>query len=131
MIMLAGAIAVVLWVSTRPLPALEGWGDDYEAALQTSAQTERPILISFYQDSCPPCRQMHHNVLPDEKVAAALQDFVPVSMDINKEWELANRYSVRATPTFVIVDGDGSMVAREVGFLPVEKFISFLEHASH
>src|SRR5690606_191277 len=39
-----------------------GWRTDFDAALVEAARTNRPLLVDFTADWCPPCHVMKHEV---------------------------------------------------------------------
>ena len=60
---------------------------------------------------------------------------VPVRVDSEEEVErgglkgidLATRYAIESYPTIVVIDGNGREVARNVGVLEAEEFLSWLD----
>ncbi|TWU45355.1 Thioredoxin C-2 [Novipirellula aureliae] len=84
------------------------------------ASAANAILIDFSSASCPPCRAM-------EPILADLENAgVPVRhVDVRAEQDLARRYGIRQTPTYVIVV-DGKEVTRLVGMQSIEKLRSAL-----
>lgn len=119
----------VIYLVTRPSAGPVGWADDYGAAMSEAVAGNKHVLVAFYMEGCPPCYAMDRTVLPSEAVTSALEQYVPVRLDVDRERELANRFQVIATPTFAVVDAQGRLVARTEGFLPVEEFVRFLGQA--
>ena len=67
------------------------------------------ILINFSSRHCGPCRQMQPTLAELERSG------VPVRhVDVSDEPDLARRFGIRSTPTFVVVSG-GQEVTRLVG----------------
>jgi thiol:disulfide interchange protein len=105
-----------------PSQAVLGWRHDYAAGIAEAGQLKRPALLLFTADWCPPCRELKHGPLIDSDVAATITSrYVPIKIDLTQEapdtGRIAGRYGVNAIPALVIVDGDGSVRARNVGTL--------------
>ncbi len=74
-----------------------------------ASATADSILLEFSSDNCPPCRAMQPIV--SELIARG----VPVrQVDVQAEPQLAQRYRIRSTPTYVVVQ-QGREVTRLVG----------------
>lgn len=104
------------------------WETDVEKGLKLAAAKERPALLRFTAQWCPPCQVMDRSVFPDREVKAALAErVVPVELDIDEERnaELALRYGVRGVPTLLLVDAEGTVLARG-GFMSAEALVRFL-----
>ena len=95
------ALAVYLFVS-RPAGALEGWSEDYNAALVQAKETDRQLLLYFHTDFCAPCSAMERSVLGQPEVVAALKGFIPVRLDAARRADLANSFGVYGPPSFVV-----------------------------
>src|SRR4051812_22630929 len=88
-------------------------------------ESDRPVLVDFWAAWCPPCRLM--NPILDE-LAAERGDIKVVSVDADREQDLAARYGVLGLPTFVVFD-NGAPVTTLVGARPRKRLESELEQA--
>lgn len=117
-------------------PAEINWIGDYSKGLEVAKRDNKPALLYFWASWCPWCKKVDEEVLPNPAVAKAVsQNFVPVKIDIDaKENEqLLGKYNFRGTPTFVVVDGEGRILASGdgklgylVGYRKAEDFLQFL-----
>lgn len=83
--------------------------DNFEAEVLKS---ELPVLVEFYSDSCIPCKQMSP-ILGD--IEDDYEDKLKVvKVNVNFDAELAERYSVMASPTILLFK-DGQEVERARG----------------
>lgn len=73
-----------------------------------------PMLADFSAEWCPPCRQMKpifHKLQEEYKGKADL-----VTIDVDNNPELAQRYNVTSIPTLVYISPEGKELYRTVGF---------------
>jgi len=128
-LLIASAFGLYFLVS-RPAAAPTGWGDDYASALRHAGATRRHVIIAFYSEGCPPCAAMDRTVLGTPEVREALLGYVPIRLDVNRDREAAQRHQVVATPTFVVINEAGRVLARREGYQSVEELVAFLkDHA--
>ncbi|MBD5203350.1 MAG: thioredoxin family protein [Bacteroidales bacterium] len=85
----------------------------------------RPLVVDFYADWCPPCRQMKPVFSALAKEFKGKVDFVSVNVDI--EGELAQTYRVSSIPYFIFIDGDGKVVHTITGSTPEPEFRNAVE----
>ncbi|WP_432799709.1 thioredoxin family protein [Poriferisphaera sp. WC338] len=108
------------------------WLTNIDVGLATGVETDKLILLEFTSKTCGPCQMMKQNVFSDNEVAATLNEqFIPVRIEMtklnnNQAAQLLGQYSVNATPTFVIVKGNGEVIGREVGYLDKPVFLQWL-----
>jgi len=74
--------------------------------------------------------EMDRSVLRSEPVKKAIERFVPVRLNGNREVDLSLRYRILSSPTFLVLTPQGDVLARREGFVPVEEFVSFLRGAA-
>jgi len=110
----------------RPEVTAAGWGGDFDAAMAQAKKTGRPVVVAFHGKYCPPCHVMERTVLGKPEVQKALEDFVPVRIDPEDHPDVAGRYRIQATPTYLVLTPDGTPVNMLVGAQSVEDFVSFL-----
>ena len=81
-----------------------------------------PVLIDFNADWCGPCR-MIRPMLDD--IASNNDNIKIVSINIDDEDELADKYEVSSIPCLVLIK-DGKEVNRNVGLITKDQLESFI-----
>ena len=98
----------------------------YEEALEKAMSQKRKLFIDCYTTWCGPCKYMSETVFKQEKIGDFLnKNFICLKYDMEKGEgpELAKKFGVRAYPTFVIVNPDGTIRHKLVGGGEEEQFI--------
>lgn len=84
---------------------------------------EKTVLVDFNADWCGPCRMLSPIL---EEIAASRDDIKIVSVNIDDEEELAEKYGVSSIPCLVVFK-DGKEVNRSVGLKPKDAIIELIE----
>ncbi|HTA27177.1 MAG TPA: cytochrome c biogenesis protein CcdA [Bacteroidia bacterium] len=128
---------------------------DYEEAIATAKQTNKPIMIDFTGNTCVNCRKMEETVWSDPSIYTIINaDYVLVSLYVDDQNELpddkksvskfdgskietlgdkwtdmeTNLYKSNTQPLYVLVDADGNMLADKRGYTPdISEYKQFLE----
>jgi len=90
---------------------------DYREAGKTT-------ILQFTTEMCAPCAQLKPRL---EKIANFRSDVAYRDIDAVEHLDLANRLSIRSTPTTLIVSPDGEIRARINGIATAETFINAIE----
>lgn len=89
------------------------------------------VFIDCYTDWCGPCKQVAKNIFPKKEAGDYFnKKFVNIKIDMEKGEgiEISKKYSVRAYPTYLILDSDGNEVGRALGSTQtVEQMIEKVE----
>jgi len=82
-----------------------------------------PVLVDFYADWCPPCKQLAPTIAA---LATAFKDKAVVAkVNVDKAKPLAKRYHVRSIPVLIFFV-NGKPVKRMVGLQPASHIRSAL-----
>ncbi|MEK7711166.1 MAG: thioredoxin fold domain-containing protein [Planctomycetota bacterium] len=127
--LVAGTLIVFFTSSGTGSPPA-GWSDNPQTALSEASETSRRVVMGFYLPGCSPCVAMEHEVLPARPVREALSGFVPVLVNAISNPQLADRYQVEVTPTYIITDAQGNLLAKRVGYQSVDEFVAFVQGVS-
>jgi thiol-disulfide isomerase/thioredoxin len=73
---------------------------------------QRATLVQFSSAFCAPCRATHR-ILSD--IAGMLDGVRHVEIDAESHLELVRRLDIRRTPTVLVLDAEGDLVARASG----------------
>ena len=120
--------------ANAPLPSRQAhddfaWQTEYQAALQIARKTGKPVLIDFAASWCGPCQLMERQVWSDAEVQQRLaKKVVPLKIDVDSAQgeTLAQRYTIQAVPTMLLVDGSGKEVFR-FGFASADDLNALLD----
>ena len=68
------------------------------------------------------CERMDAVTYPDHEVKAELSNWLVRRVDISRERDLAAAFQVAAVPTAVLLDHDGRILDRVIGFVQPAEF---------
>jgi thiol:disulfide interchange protein len=136
-------LGVVLWwpfidnavrtvIGAPPPEDRIAWRTDYDAALLEAQQANRPLLVYFTADWCPPCQVMKRNTWPDRMVGElAEKHYIAVKIDVDLPTSdlVARRYAVMAVPTILITDPQGHALTAG-GFQSTRELRTFLRNGA-
>lgn len=130
-ILLAAVLLTVFSNSLSGLGAADRpWGTDPEKALQTAAQTGRPVFMQFSASWCAICKRMEKSTLADPDVAARIsRSYVPVRVDADRHSDLVKDLEIKGLPAILIVSPDLEILHRISGFQTVDAMLTELDAA--
>lgn len=97
-----------------------------ERTLETARNSNQRAVVVFGAIWCAPCREFRAKTLPNPEVVAALDGYVFGVVDIDRHPDIAREYGVVATPTIVLFDADGTVLAKLQGDSGPATFASLL-----
>jgi TolA-binding protein len=100
------------------------WRKNIEEACEEIRGGTRLLLLAFYaSEDCEGSRKTMEEVFTDQSVSRLVErTTAPVKYDVLESKDMAGRYRIDMTPTFVIADDKGMELERWVGFLPPQEF---------
>ena len=90
-----------------------------KTAMEKAGEENKYLFVDVYTTWCPPCKYMSDNVFTQQSVGDYFNEiFVNVKVDAERGEgpSLLRRYGVEAFPTFLLLDGNGKLVGKIVGF---------------
>jgi hypothetical protein len=126
-LILCAVVALSLVMKAMRADEIIPWRTDFVAASQEARTSGKPVFAYFTATWCGPCQSLKHTTWADKGVDAALRDYVPVKIDIDREPDLARKYQVRAVPSFAVLGDDGTSVRQVEGALPPQDFLAWLK----
>lgn len=92
------------------------WHTSLEDAQTAALATNKLIIIDFVAKWCAPCKEMDLKSWNDVQVENTLQNYIKLRIDIDQNRNLAIKYQIRAIPDMVIIDGNGKIIHRFMGY---------------
>ena len=104
------------------------WVNDLETAKQLSAQTNRPILLHFWGDFCPPCKRLEAVVFPHPTVARTFSEHViPVKVNVKHHQDLVKKYGIKRIPADVVISPSGFVLTSRQSPSTGDAYIKFCQ----
>jgi len=107
------------------------WVKDLDEGFRIGREAGKPILVDAWATWCAACLDLKEKTLAVPEVAAELQEFVPVALDMDAEknegvWDT---YQIKGLPWVAVFTPDGELVEESLlfDFEPAEKFLPRLE----
>lgn len=103
------------------------WLTDLNEAKALAAKTGKRIFVDFMATWCGPCKMLDAEVLQTERFKdIAQKKLVLLRIDVDAQKSIASMYGIEAMPTQMVLDKDGQVVAKTVGWGGADAFYSFL-----
>jgi thiol-disulfide isomerase/thioredoxin len=100
---------------------------DWESVLAKAKEENKIVFVDFYTTWCGPCKLMVRDIFPLKNVGDFYNaNFVNYKIDAEKGEgiALAQKYGVKAFPTYIFTDADGNFLHQAVGAFPADDFIT-------
>lgn len=104
-----------------------------EELMTLAREQNKLIYIDAYTSWCGPCKLMKKNTFTDKSVGRFFNEhFINTAIDMEKGEgpELAKKYGVMAYPTHLVIDGNGKIMHRGLGYMDAEDFMIFGTNAN-
>jgi thiol-disulfide isomerase/thioredoxin len=97
-----------------PAPEI-AWVTDLREGMQLAKIHNKPLMLHFYGDHCPPCRMLDAKAFRNQDLVLALNDnVIAVKINADRSRDVAQQYQVTRWPTDVFLHADGTVIERGV-----------------
>lgn len=112
--------------ATKGGDGIEFFHGSWEEAKAKAKAENKPIFVDVYTTWCGPCKMMSRYTFTDADVAAYYnENFICVKSDAEhgEGVSIARKYKVRAYPTLLYVDKEGSVLLKTEGARSADAFV--------
>lgn len=110
------------------------WLTDLEEAKILSEEQNKPLMIDFMAEWCPPCQQMEKTTFNQPGVIEKVKSFIPLRIDVDKKGDVANEYNCNASkyggigiPNILFIKHDDSRLKHIIGYKDAEALVAVMD----
>jgi len=112
------------------------WLHSLDSAVVASEQTNKPIMIDFMAEWCPPCKAMEDSTFNQPAVIASAGKFITLRIDVDKQPEIAIKYNGNARkyggvgiPNLLFLTPEKEKIKHVIGYHNAEQLIAVMDSA--
>lgn len=112
------------------------WLHSLDSALVASEQTNKPIMIDFMAEWCPPCKAMEDSTFNRPAVITKAGKFITLRIDVDKQPEIAIEYNGNARkyggvgiPNLLFLTPEKEKIKHVIGYHNPEQLIAVMDSA--
>lgn len=105
------------------------WHSSLPDGLELARKEGKPLMVDFYSDRCKWCAVLDQKTYSDPKVKALSGEFIPVKVDVGKDYGTANKYRITGLPTILFINSAGEVIHKVIGFKPAGPFLAEMNAA--
>ena len=120
-------------LATEPVNETLSIEADFNTATAKSKQLSKAQVLIFSAKWCAPCIKMKENTLTDAAVVRFLNDNTintVVDIDTREGFRLMSEFEVKELPSVIILDENGTEIARKKEFLSSTAMLKFVASAT-
>lgn len=102
------------------------WVEDQDLAVRAARSDGKRLFYLFTSDWTESARRLAERTLRDKEVVEALGEYICVKRNPEQDAKLAQQLGVNVPPTSLVLDAEGNVVARQVGYIQARSFTAWL-----
>lgn len=100
---------------------------DLQPALETAKEQDKPVFVYVRSEYCGWCKKFEEETFTNQSVIRTLnENFILVSIDVNKQKNETRNFRVRGTPAEIFLDPNGTEIKRVPGYTDTQTFLNVI-----
>lgn len=129
---LTAMLTLVVWVADVPAAQPSDGGIQwmsYAEGRQLGEAQNKKIFLVFNADWCRYCLQMEKETFQNPTVIAYVnRNFVPISVNSDRQQDIAAEYNVRGLPSTWFLSENGDRIGSRPGYISTDEMLKILKY---
>jgi thioredoxin-related protein len=126
-------LVTVLLVNALPVPAQGNSGEiqwmSYAEGRQRGEAEGKKVFLVFNADWCRYCLKMEKETFQNPTVIAYVnRNFIPVSVNSDRQQDIAAKYNVRGLPSTWFISESGDTIGSRPGYIAADEMLNILKY---
>jgi len=103
---------------------------DFQTAIEKATRFNKPVMLHFYANWCPPCKKMRKETFGNKELAELLnKHFVNIKLNVDtQEGRIqSTKYNIEGFPVVILLNAKGEIVYRQTGFQEASAIIPVIK----
>lgn len=101
----------------------------YDEGRRRSESEKKKVFLVFNADWCRYCLQMEKETFQNPTVIAYVnRNFVPISVNSDREQEIATKFNVRGLPSTWFLAENGETIGNRPGYIAADEMLKILKY---
>ena len=101
----------------------------YDEGRQRGEAENKKVFLVFNADWCSYCLKMEKETFRNPTVVAYVnRNFIPVTVNSDKQQDIAARYNVRGLPSTWFISEKGDRIGSRPGYIPADEMLKILKY---
>jgi len=103
---------------------------DFQTAIEKATRLNKPVMLHFYANWCPPCKKMRKETFGNKELAELLnKHFVNIKLNVDtQEGRIqSTKYNIDGFPVVILLNAKGEIVYRQTGFQEASAIIPVIK----
>jgi outer membrane lipoprotein-sorting protein len=102
------------------------WYTDLSQAEEAAQKNNKHIFVDFMASWCGPCKMLDREVFTTDRFKQTSKSFVFLRVDVDQQPTVSKNYGIEAMPTQMVLDENGKILGKTVGYGGPDAFFSFI-----
>ncbi len=102
------------------------WFHNLDEAKSVAAASGRRIFVDFYADWCGPCKMLAAEVFSTAEFKELGSKLVFCKINVDEQKAVAQQFGISAIPDCRVLEADGTMVGKLIGYKPAGPYLEEL-----
>ena len=110
------------------------WLTDLAEAMTQSEKQDKPLMIDFTAEWCPPCQKMEKTTFNQPNVIRKTNSFITLRIDVDKQGAIADKYNCNAgkyggigIPNILFMDYNENRIKHIIGYQDQDNLIAVMD----